>query len=227
MSEGEQKAIALAEFLTELQLDNSIAPVVFDDPVNSLDHRITDDTAKRLIGLANERQVIVFTHSIILYNNLYSMSQKNYPLYNDLEFKFYEVTRNFLETGVLTIGSEINKITKPIKKLNELLNNSKKDGISEEEMAREGYGHLRTAMELLIIDEIFHKTVKRYRKNIAMMQFARINGKLIEKHKQTLFEIFERSSGFIVGHSNPEQVATSPSLTELRKDFGHYQGMCG
>lgn len=32
LSEGEQKAIALAEFLTELQLDNIKAPVIFDDP---------------------------------------------------------------------------------------------------------------------------------------------------------------------------------------------------
>jgi hypothetical protein len=46
LSEGEQKAIALAEFMTELQLDNVKAPVIFDDPVNSLDHRIIDEVAK-------------------------------------------------------------------------------------------------------------------------------------------------------------------------------------
>src|SRR5258706_1628901 len=64
LSEGEQKAIALAEFMTELQLDNTKAPVIFDDPVNSLDHRIIDEVAKRFIELSKERQIIVFTHSI-------------------------------------------------------------------------------------------------------------------------------------------------------------------
>ena len=56
LSEGEQKAIALAEFLTELQLDNSKSPVIFDDPVNSLDHNIIDDVSRRLIKLSRERQ---------------------------------------------------------------------------------------------------------------------------------------------------------------------------
>src|SRR5690606_8840216 len=60
LSEGEQKAIALAEFLTELQLDNTKAPIVFDDPVNSLDHRIIDEVVKRLIELSKLRQVVVF-----------------------------------------------------------------------------------------------------------------------------------------------------------------------
>ena len=58
LSEGEQKAIALAEFLTELQLDNIKAPVIFDDPVNSLDHRIIDEVVKRLVELSKQRQVI-------------------------------------------------------------------------------------------------------------------------------------------------------------------------
>jgi len=33
LSEGEQKGIALAEFLTELQFDKGKSPAVFDDPV--------------------------------------------------------------------------------------------------------------------------------------------------------------------------------------------------
>ncbi|MGB2841694.1 MAG: hypothetical protein WBC40_04350 [Halobacteriota archaeon] len=36
LSEGEQKSIALAEFLTELQLEKSNAPIIFDDPVTSV-----------------------------------------------------------------------------------------------------------------------------------------------------------------------------------------------
>jgi hypothetical protein len=52
LSEGEQKAIALSEFLTELQLDNVKAPVIFDDPVNSLDHKIIDAVAKRMMRLS-------------------------------------------------------------------------------------------------------------------------------------------------------------------------------
>lgn len=223
LSEGEQKAIALAEFLTELQMDNTVAPVVFDDPVNSLDHHIIDDTARRLIELSKERQVVVFTHSILLYNNFYSMSQSNYPLYNDVDFKFYKVKTEFNTTGVIYEGGEINKISAPIKKLNIMFQNAGKDGRTEESITKEGYGFLRTALELFITDEILQKTVKRYRKNVVMSGFPKIKGELIEKHKAVLNEIFERSSGFIVGHSNPEQVNTSPSFIDLQNDFKSFK----
>ena len=38
LSEGEQNACSLADFLTEVQLDKNNCGVVFDDPVTSLDH---------------------------------------------------------------------------------------------------------------------------------------------------------------------------------------------
>ncbi|MCL1484545.1 MAG: hypothetical protein MH208_09365 [Marinobacter sp.] len=79
LSEGEQKAIALSEFLTELQLDNVKAPVIFDDPVNSLDHKIIDAVAKRMVRLSKDRQVVIFTHSVLLFNSLlYLSTQPNF-----------------------------------------------------------------------------------------------------------------------------------------------------
>ena len=77
LSEGEQKAIALAEFLTELQLDNTKAPIVFDDPVNSLDHNIIDEVARRLLKLSSERQVVVFTHSVSFCSTAFCISINN------------------------------------------------------------------------------------------------------------------------------------------------------
>ena len=40
------------------------APVIFDDPVTSLDYERIQEVASRLAALARERQVIVFTHNI-------------------------------------------------------------------------------------------------------------------------------------------------------------------
>ncbi len=87
LSEGEQKAIALAEFLTELQLDNTKAPIVFDDPVNSLDHNIIDEVARRLLKLSSERQVVVFTHSVLLFNSFLYFNKQ--PTFSGLAYKFY------------------------------------------------------------------------------------------------------------------------------------------
>lgn len=64
LSEGEQTALGLAGFLTEVELDASMSGVVFDDPVCSLDAGRRSRVAERLVELASRRQVIVFTHEI-------------------------------------------------------------------------------------------------------------------------------------------------------------------
>lgn len=60
LSEGEQKAVALSIFIAEARMQSQNNPIIFDDPVNSLDHRIASNFAKRLLELDN--QIIVFTH---------------------------------------------------------------------------------------------------------------------------------------------------------------------
>jgi ABC-type proline/glycine betaine transport system ATPase subunit len=64
LSEGEQTALGFAGFLTEVHFDTSKSALVFDDPVSSLDHMRREAVAKRIVDLAGERQVIVFTHDV-------------------------------------------------------------------------------------------------------------------------------------------------------------------
>lgn len=60
LSEGEQKATALALFISEISLSNNQSTIIFDDPVNSLDHRIMNNFSELLMSLNN--QIIIFTH---------------------------------------------------------------------------------------------------------------------------------------------------------------------
>jgi len=221
LSEGEQKAIALAEFLTELQLDNIKAPVIFDDPVNSLDHNIIDDVARRLLKLSNERQVVVFTHSVLLFNSFLYFSKQ--PTYKSLLCKFYNSKNEYEETGfIIDAEEEINKVNGYISKINVLFNNKPKDRL-EAEVAEDGYGYLRAAIEVLVEHEIFQGTIKRYQKNIALTQFVKVDGALVNMHKDKLNEIFERSCGFIKGHSNPTEIHNDPTMAELKVDFEEYK----
>ena len=61
LSEGEQKAVELAMFLTEADMNPSLGPLVFDDPVTSLDNGVIEIFVRML--LAMDRQIIVFTHN--------------------------------------------------------------------------------------------------------------------------------------------------------------------
>lgn len=220
LSEGEQKAIALSEFLTELQLDNIKAPVIFDDPVNSLDHKIIDSFAKRVIRLSEDRQVVIFTHSVLLFNSLlYLSGQPNFKL---LEYKFYNSQKDYEYVGVISEAEEEkNKVKERITKINTLINNTQKDR-SEVDVAKEGFGELRSAIELCIEHEIFKGTVKRYQKNISLTNFIKVDSDKINEHKEALNDIFERSCGYIGAHSNPEAVYDDPTFEDLKSDFDEF-----
>ncbi|GAB3011844.1 hypothetical protein GCM10027284_34060 [Cyclobacterium sediminis] len=222
LSEGEQKAIALAEFLTELQLDNIEAPVIFDDPVNSLDHRIIDEVAKRLIELSKQRQVIVFTHSILLLNSFIQQSELDTNKQAGVAFAFRSVSSSFGETGIIDDVEEINSYTYYTKKLNLLLG-TKPNGQSEEEVARKGYGHLRSAIEVAVEENLLKKTVKRYAKGVAFPSLLRIDGDKIDKHKGKLNDIYEKCCVSIDGHSSPRVIHTTPTIDELKIDYDEFK----
>jgi energy-coupling factor transporter ATP-binding protein EcfA2 len=63
-SEGERTALGLAAFFTEAHLDASKSAIILDDPVSSLDHIRRGLVATRLATLAQDRQVVVFTHDV-------------------------------------------------------------------------------------------------------------------------------------------------------------------
>jgi len=220
LSEGEQKAIALAEFLTELQLDKSKAPVVFDDPVTSLDHKIVDEVARRFVSLSNGRQVVVFTHSIIYFNSVRHMSEL--PRFKDLEFKYYETETDLESAGILHESPTLREdsFNNYRAEINKILNLKKEErDRRESELAIGGYNKLRPAIEVFVEKEMFKETVKRYRKNVALTSLERVNGGLIDKHKERLHDIFEKCCEYIEAHSSPDGLHAQPALAELKMDF--------
>ena len=71
LSEGEQRGLALACFLAELEEIGRDHGIIVDDPVSSLDHACMQSVARRLAEeAAKGRQVIVFTHNILFHHML-------------------------------------------------------------------------------------------------------------------------------------------------------------
>jgi energy-coupling factor transporter ATP-binding protein EcfA2 len=70
LSEGEQRALALAGFLTEVALTDGLGPIIVDDPVSSLDRERSAKVADRIAEEAGKRQVVVFTHDMVFFNEL-------------------------------------------------------------------------------------------------------------------------------------------------------------
>ena len=77
LSEGEQKAVALADFFAELSMQSERVPAVFDDPATSFDHERKELIAKRIALEAEKRQVIVFTHDLMFASYLHEQVEKD------------------------------------------------------------------------------------------------------------------------------------------------------
>lgn len=75
LSEGEQRALALACFLADVGADKANHGLVFDDPVSSLDHLRIRRVAARLVAEAGKgKQVIIFTHNLLFYNEMLNLA---------------------------------------------------------------------------------------------------------------------------------------------------------
>jgi hypothetical protein len=218
-SEGEQKSVALANFITELKISGTIGPVIFDDPVNSLDHERISIVAKRLIHLSLERQTIIFTHNVLLF---YAIEQIIKESKMSIDYIYYTVEKDLNFTGYLYENVPPHKETYRTyeSKINSILNSSKDERTQREsKLAQEGYNHLRSAIELLVEDEIFKQVVKRYKRNITFGQFEKINGTTFDTIKEELTEVFHQSCCYIEAHSNPVELAELPTLEQLKQDF--------
>lgn len=92
LSEGEQKAVALSIFISEVRMQAQNNPIIFDDPVNSLDHKIASNFVKRILELDN--QIIVFTHNKLFLDSFETASGSH-------------VCKNFIANGCNKQGKHI------------------------------------------------------------------------------------------------------------------------
>lgn len=76
LSEGEQKVIAIADFLAEMTMSEINQGLVFDDPVNSLDDDRKEIIAQRIVKECVNKQVIVFTHDKPFFHHLSNACEK-------------------------------------------------------------------------------------------------------------------------------------------------------
>jgi wobble nucleotide-excising tRNase len=62
--------------VSRLQAAKPPAPVIFDDPINSLDYKRLAEVVDRIAVLSETRQVIVFTHNIWFTTELLARFEK-------------------------------------------------------------------------------------------------------------------------------------------------------
>lgn len=221
LSEGEQKVIALADFLAEVSLRASPAPVIFDDPVNSLDYRRIGEVSERIAVLTTERQVIVFTHNIWLTVELLTTFESR-----KAECTYYRVTDE-AGKGLIVGGShprwDTVKATKG--KINSALQDAKaSQGETREAFIERAYSLMRTWSEVVVEEELFAGVLSRFAPNVAMSKLSKLRPDRLQKAIDTINPIFEKACRVMEGHSQPlESLGHTPSLEEAEEDWKSLQ----
>ena len=159
LSEGEQKATALALFLSEIVLSGNESTLIFDDPVNSMDHRMMGAFADQLLKLNN--QIIVFTHNKMFLDS-FAVSEfghfcKTYnSACNKLKGKHilvYETQSEGKNRKGVIVEKTIENAEYYLKEIGRLLEET--PFVKKEETCMK----LRKAVELLIDERVFNKQV--------------------------------------------------------------------
>ena len=160
LSEGEQKKVALALFLSEITNQNNKNPVVFDDPVTSLDHEISDKLAKRLIALSKERQVIIFTHNLSFAKQLMEG-----VTIHQVNCEHHVIDRSSTVIGRVNLqeSPKMANINNLRDKYNLSVKHYETLGAEDREKSlAAAFSYLRCACEGLIEESLFAKTLERF-----------------------------------------------------------------
>lgn len=167
LSEGEQRVCALADFLTEVQMDIQSAGIIFDDPVNSLDHKRKREIAKRLVEFSKEKQVIIFTHDKVFLT--YAIEEANE---RNVSFESHWIKK--IGKVFLNSSPRLTSITKIKGKIEDTLAKVKKeeDPAMYEQLLYNCFDWLRSGIEALVEQVLLNKVVRRYEDSIYMRNLA-------------------------------------------------------
>jgi energy-coupling factor transporter ATP-binding protein EcfA2 len=220
-SEGEQKCIALAGFMAELTIDNRKSAIIFDDPVNSLDHKWRRKFAKRIADEARNRQVIVLTHDLPF---LMMLSEESTNPIN-----IQSITRRGKLSG-FPQGRPPWDALKTVDRIGqlkllevELRRYTKRDDFIEDIYSRDAkhiYGKMRETWERLVEEWLIRNVVQRFSRAVQTQNIRYIVDSTAED-VATITAGMGKCSIFFEGHDTATGLGVTemPDIDELLADI--------
>ncbi len=216
LSEGEQKALALADFLAEVTAVPASSPVVFDDPITSMDYRRIHEVCDRIVALSDDHQIVVFTHNIWFAAELLAKADKK-------NWKYYDIRLEGSDAGVITASSHprVDTIAQVSARVKKMIDGAEKQtGEIRAALVEKGYEELRGLCEIIVEHEMLKGVVQRYAPNIMMTKLEKINIGELQKSMAAMMPVFEKCCRYIASHSQPpETQGIRPTLDELKADY--------
>ncbi|RPH24416.1 hemin importer ATP-binding subunit [Citrobacter youngae] len=224
LSEGEQRVIALADFIAETNIASVNKGVVFDDPVNSLDEERKSVIAKRLVSISEEKQVVVFTHDLVFVSALI-----NYATDTDLIHECHWIEKRNGNPGQVWLKNsptheKVYRNSEPVKKF---YNDANKDDCPPEQrefLVKSGFTALRTCYEVLVINDLFKNVVQRYNERVSVDSLSSVY--FDEELIGELLESFGQCCRYMEGHTHSDKYAyRRPESVNLNEEIQRYDGI--
>jgi hypothetical protein len=220
LSEGEQKVLALADFLAEARMGGSVAPIIFDDPVNSLDHRRLQEVSDRITTLVATRQVILFTHNIWLATELLARFEKR-----PTECTYYMVSDDET-TGAM---GKVDRATGPrwdtVKEVKKRVDEHLRDaaaasGAPQTALVEAAYGEMRSWCEVVVEEVLFGDVTRRYRANVMLGGFRNVHPDRLQAAIDVIEGLFNDACRYIPDHSQPlPTLSARPTLASAQVNW--------
>lgn len=221
LSEGEQKVTALADFLAEVALKPP-APVVFDDPINSLDYIRINQVVERITVLSSSRQVIVFTHNIWFATALLAKFEKQVQ-----DCSYFDVTRDSDSVGMVTKST--NPRADSVKSLTTSINDcfdraARESGEFKQIWVEKAYEYLRSLCEVIVEQILLAGATRRFEPNVRMTVLKNIKGRALSDAFNVIVPVFEDCCRFMSSHSQPlETLNVRPNIERAKEDLKKVQ----
>lgn len=220
LSEGENRIISIAAFIAEVSGKNSMSPLIFDDPISSLDQEFEEAVVQRLCDIAKQSQVIIFTHRLSLLGLVQDYAGRASQTPEIICIR--QETWGTGEPGDTPIFAK-----KPDKALNKLIDErlamAKKlltgfGGEVYDSYAKGLCSDFRILLERMIEIELMGDIIQRYRRDITTKGKILNLAKIDENDCRYFDEMMTKYSRF--EHSQPlEAPVALPKPDELEIDF--------
>lgn len=220
LSEGEQKVIAIADFLAEMTLSEVNKGIVFDDPVTSLDEKRKSEIARRLVNESSKKQVIIFTHDLVFVSSLIGHC-KEANTSNDCHW-IENVGGNQPGTIWLRNTPSFEKGYKTSGKAQSYYDEAKKSAPEQrEDKIKNGFAALRTSYETLVVFGLFSGVIQRFEERISVDSLGDVV--FDAEIKDKVLDSFYQCCRYMEGHSHSDKYAfKKPCIENLNEEIQRF-----
>ena len=220
LSQGEQKVIAIADFLAEMQLSEINRGIIFDDPVTSLDENRKSEIAERLVKEALKKQVIIFTHDLVFVSSLIGHCKESKTA-NECHW-IENVGGSQPGTIWLRNTPSFEKDYKTSGKAQGYYDEAKKSPPEQrEDKIKNGFAALRTSYETQVVFGLFKGVVQRFEERVSVDSLKSVF--FTTEIRDEILDNFYQCCRYMEGHSHSDKYAyKKPELENLNEEIQRF-----